>query len=244
MCFLCFSIWVVCFLSYLWEDCPDILWKVVVLMVLPLIITPSYHPVCLHLFPKWEPGLTCGIYLETHNLLNSIIFMFFPFGWHTTGSEEMVCRYKWSPSNVSVVWKGKFTKVFGWPHPPILRLRVTMIKVLEFCVLIDPLFRVTALSYVFLGSNSKTKINTSVSICTVLCCLHKLWKMGTEFLVSRVRELHIHTLIRWIWEFPRVCQFVPVDLPSVITNSLTLSLKKEKKLRWRRGSGEKGRFYC
>lgn len=140
----------------------------------------------------------------------------------------MVCLYKWSPSNVSVVWKGKFTKVLGRHHPPTLLSWITMIKVLEFCVLIDPLFRITALSYVFLGSNSKTKINTSVPICTVLCCLHKLWKMGTEFLVPRVRELHIHTLIRWIWEFPRVCQFVPLDLPSVITNSLALSLKKKK----------------
>lgn len=52
--------------------------------------------------------------------------------------------------------------------------------------------------------------------------------MGTEFLVSRVRELHILTLIRWIWEFPRVCQFVPLDLPSVITNSLALSLGEKK----------------
>lgn len=41
--------------------------------------------------------------------------------------------------------------------------------------------------------------------------------MGTEFLVSRVRELHIHTLIRVIWEFPYVSvNLYLLDLPSVI----------------------------
>lgn len=41
--------------------------------------------------------------------------------------------------------------------------------------------------------------------------------MGTEFPVSRVRELHIHTLIRVIWEFPYVSvNLYLLDLPSVI----------------------------
>lgn len=41
--------------------------------------------------------------------------------------------------------------------------------------------------------------------------------MGTEFPVSRVRELHIHTLIRAIWEFPYVSvNLYLLDLPSVI----------------------------
>ena len=41
--------------------------------------------------------------------------------------------------------------------------------------------------------------------------------MGTEFPVSRVRELHIHTLIRVIWEFPYVSvNLYLFDLPSVI----------------------------
>lgn len=52
--------------------------------------------------------------------------------------------------------------------------------------------------------------------------------MGAEFLVSRVRELHVHTLIRVIWEFPRFCPFVPLHLPSVIPNSPALSLEKTK----------------
>lgn len=40
--------------------------------------------------------------------------------------------------------------------------------------------------------------------------------MGAEFLVSGVKELHIHTLIRAIWEFPCVSvNLYLLDLPSV-----------------------------
>lgn len=88
ICFLCFSIWVVCFIGYLWAARPSILWKVVVLVVLCLVIISFYHHLCFHLFPKWEPGSKCWVYLETHYLLNSIIFIFFPFEWHTLGIKK------------------------------------------------------------------------------------------------------------------------------------------------------------
>lgn len=185
----------VCFIGYLSAACAGILWKVVVLVVLCLVIISFYHHLCFHLFLKWEPGSKCWIYLETHHLLNSIIFIFFPFEWHTNGNEEMVCQWKLSPSNVSVVWKGKFTKVLGQYHSPLL-LQITIIKVSWSLCVYQPPFQNNwseCSSHIFPRINGKTEINTSVLICTVLSCLHKLWKMGAEFLVSRVRKLHIHS---------------------------------------------------
>ena len=44
-----------------------------------LIILSLYHCSCLHLFSKWQMDLECQGYLETHCLLNSIIFIFFSF---------------------------------------------------------------------------------------------------------------------------------------------------------------------
>lgn len=87
VCFLCSSVRVVCFIAHLWAACPGILWKVVVRVVLPLIIKSFYDHLCLYLFPKWEPGLKCWVYLETHHVLSSQRhFIVFTFGWHTTGN--------------------------------------------------------------------------------------------------------------------------------------------------------------
>lgn len=58
--------------------------------------------------------------------------------------------------------------------------------------------------------------------------------MGTEFPVSRVRELHIHTLIRVIWEFPYVSvNLYLLDLPSVIAIFFMISsaIIEKKKLK-------------
>lgn len=121
--------------SCLWVARPGILCTVV---VLPLIVTLVYHHLCLDFFSKWMPGKKCSVYLDTCHLLNSSIFIFSTWGWYTIWNEEIVCRYRRSPSNVSVVWKGKFPKAVLGKHHLLLLLRIAKIKFLDCCVYQPP----------------------------------------------------------------------------------------------------------
>lgn len=91
-----FALWVV------WAACPGILWKVGVLcFIIPLI----YASFMFSLISKWETDLV-AVCLETHHLLNSVIFISFLLRgilWN----ERIVNWYKLSPSNVSLVGREK-----------------------------------------------------------------------------------------------------------------------------------------
>lgn len=133
--------------------------------------------------------------------------------------------------------QGKFTNVRR--HQSTLLLQTTIVKVSWIWCVYQPPFQINCSehrSYIFLGRNGKTKINT------VFCCLQKLWKNGSWFLISRVRELHVLPLIRVIGEFPCVCWFIPFIFAIFDARSSGTNIKKKSEVE--NGSGEKGKFYC
>lgn len=104
VCFLSSSIWVVCFMGCLWAACPGIpqRWGVV-----------FYNPINLSSFmfsliSKVRDGLgACRVCLETHHLLNSAIFIFFPFERGILWNERIVNWHKLSPSHRLLWWEGE-----------------------------------------------------------------------------------------------------------------------------------------
>lgn len=67
--------------------------------------------------------------LETHHLLSSVIFIFFPFERCILWNERIVNWYKLSPSNVSLVGREKPTITFLGRHCLLWLLRIAGIKV-------------------------------------------------------------------------------------------------------------------
>lgn len=126
MCFLSSSIWVVCSMGCLWTACPGILWKVGCCVLQSHYF---YHRSCFPWFPKWEMDLARPVYLETHHLLNSIIFIFFAFERCILWNEKIVSWYKLSPSDVSLVGREKPTITFLGRHHLLWLLSIAGIKV-------------------------------------------------------------------------------------------------------------------
>lgn len=162
--------------------------------------------------------------------------------WVThTWKWRMVGPRKLSSSHLRVVCKGSSQTLRR--HQSTLLLQTTIVKVSWIWCVYRPPFQSNCSehrNYIFLGRNGKTKINTCVPICTVLCCLQKLWKNGSWFLISRVRELHVPPLVRVIGEFTCVCRFIPFIFAIFDARPSGTNIKKKSEVE--NGSGEKGRF--